>query len=167
MDFASNQRWRCHNKQCLISWSEPFHCQGDQRCISHKKIWEYFDIPFISIASEPKNPASVFERPMKNNIHERKKVSSKSVMPCYKYADKSNDSDYPDLTSDSGEDSDESDVDFATRLILEYGVATVPFSAFQHEKTKNQLIRICFAKPDDVLEKAAKKLKGVTARVLS
>ena len=63
--------------------------------------------------------------------------------------------------------SDESDVDFATRLILEYGVATVPFSAFQHEKTKNQLIRICFAKPDDVLEKAAKKLKGVTARVLS
>jgi len=57
--------------------------------------------------------------------------------------------------------SDESDVDFATRLIMEYGVATVPFSAFQHEKTKNQLIRICFAKPDEVLKEAAKKLKSV------
>lgn len=57
--------------------------------------------------------------------------------------------------------SDESDIDFATRLILEYGIATVPFSAFQHEKTKNQLIRICFAKPDEVLREAAKKLKSI------
>lgn len=57
--------------------------------------------------------------------------------------------------------SDESDIDFAIRLILEYGVATVPFSAFQHEKTKSQLIRICFAKPNNVLEKAAKILKSI------
>jgi methionine transaminase len=57
--------------------------------------------------------------------------------------------------------SDEPDIDFATRLLLEYGVATIPLSAFQHEKTKNQLVRICFAKPDDVLEEAAKKLKSV------
>lgn len=57
--------------------------------------------------------------------------------------------------------SDELDFDFATRLIREYGVATVPFSAFQHEKTKNQFIRICFAKPDKVLEESAKKLKSV------
>lgn len=57
--------------------------------------------------------------------------------------------------------SDESDVDFATRLILEYGVATIPFSAFQHEKTKNQLIRVCFAKPDEVLIDAAKRLKSI------
>jgi methionine aminotransferase len=57
--------------------------------------------------------------------------------------------------------SDEPDIDFATRLIIEYGVATIPFSAFQHEKTKNQLIRICFAKPEELLEEAAKKLKSV------
>jgi len=60
--------------------------------------------------------------------------------------------------------SDESDIDFAIRLIVDYGVATVPFSAFQHEKTKSQLIRICFAKPDEVLKEAAKKLKSVTAK---
>jgi len=57
--------------------------------------------------------------------------------------------------------SDESDIDFATRLIAEHGVSTVPFSAFQHEKTKNQLIRICFAKPNELLEEAAHKLKRV------
>ena len=56
---------------------------------------------------------------------------------------------------------DESDIDFASRLILEFGVATVPFSAFQHEKTKYQLLRVCFAKPDEVLIEAAKKLKNV------
>lgn len=60
--------------------------------------------------------------------------------------------------------SDESNIDFAIRLIVDYGVATVPFSAFQHEKTKSQLIRICFAKPDEVLKEAAKKLKSVTAK---
>jgi len=60
--------------------------------------------------------------------------------------------------------SDEPDIDFAIRLIREYGVATVPFSAFQHEKTKNQLIRICFAKPDELLREAANKLKSVPVR---
>ena len=61
---------------------------------------------------------------------------------------------------------DETDIDFASRLILEYGVATVPFSAFQHEKTKFQLIRICFAKPDELLIEAAKKLRSVQATLL-
>ena len=61
--------------------------------------------------------------------------------------------------------SDEPDIEFATRLILEYGVATVPFSAFQHEKTKNQLIRICFAKPDELLIEAVKKLKSVPVSI--
>ena len=57
--------------------------------------------------------------------------------------------------------SDETDVDFASRLILEFGIATVPFSAFQHEKTKFRLLRICFAKPDDLLIEATKKLNSV------
>lgn len=60
--------------------------------------------------------------------------------------------------------SDESDLDFAIRVVLEYGVATVPFSAFHHEKTKDKIIRICFAKPDAVLEETAKKLKSIPVR---
>jgi methionine aminotransferase len=60
--------------------------------------------------------------------------------------------------------SDESDLDFAIRLVNEFGVATVPFSAFQHEKTKNQLIRVCFAKPDALLIEAGNKLKSVPIR---
>jgi len=54
-----------------------------------------------------------------------------------------------------------SDVDFAIKLITEFGVATFPFSAFQHEKTKNQLIRVCFAKSNTVLEQAAHCLNKI------
>lgn len=57
--------------------------------------------------------------------------------------------------------SDLPDVDFAIKLIMDYGVATVPFSAFQHEKTKNQLIRVCFAKSNSVLEDAALRLNKI------
>lgn len=57
--------------------------------------------------------------------------------------------------------SDFADVDFATKLITEYGVATVPFSAFQHEKTKNQLIRVCFANSNKLLEQAAHQLNKI------
>ena len=50
MDFASNEKWRCHNKQCQISWSEPFHCQGDERCISFQKFCLHFSIPYTDVS---------------------------------------------------------------------------------------------------------------------
>jgi methionine aminotransferase len=61
--------------------------------------------------------------------------------------------------------SDLTDVDFAIKLITEHGVATVPFSAFQHEKTKNQLLRVCFAKSNKVLEQAAHQLNKIPAYI--
>jgi methionine aminotransferase len=57
--------------------------------------------------------------------------------------------------------SDLNDVDFAIKLINDFGVATVPFSAFLHEKNKHQLVRICFAKSNKILEEAANILNSV------
>jgi len=57
--------------------------------------------------------------------------------------------------------SDEPDTEFVMRLVKEYKVATIPFSAFQHEKTKMQMIRVCFAKTNELLEEAAYRLKNV------
>jgi methionine aminotransferase len=57
--------------------------------------------------------------------------------------------------------SDESDVDFTYRLATDFGVAVVPVSAFMHEKNKMKLIRICFAKENETLERAAEKLRSV------
>jgi len=57
--------------------------------------------------------------------------------------------------------SDESDLDFTYRLATDFGVAVVPVSAFMHEKNKMKLVRICFAKENETLEKAAEKLRSV------
>jgi methionine aminotransferase len=62
---------------------------------------------------------------------------------------------------DYSEISDEPDIDFALRLIKEHGVATVPLSIFQHDKGKFKLLRVCFAKPNEILEMAAERLKSV------
>jgi len=57
--------------------------------------------------------------------------------------------------------SDESDVDFTFRLASEYGVGVIPVSAFLHEKNKLKLVRICFAKNNETLEKATERLRMV------
>lgn len=54
--------------------------------------------------------------------------------------------------------SDEGEMEFATRLIEEYGVASVPVSAFYHKKDDHKMLRFCFAKKDETLEKAAEIL---------
>ena len=55
--------------------------------------------------------------------------------------------------------SDESDKDFCKRITKEYGVAAIPVSAFYKEGTDNKVIRFCFSKKDETLEKAANRLR--------
>ncbi len=54
--------------------------------------------------------------------------------------------------------SDEPDVEFARRLTTEYGVAAIPPSVFYSEEDDHRVLRFCFAKTDETLEKAAEKL---------
>ncbi len=61
--------------------------------------------------------------------------------------------------------SDEDDVTFAKRLLEDYGIATVPISAFYHENIKHKLIRVCIAKENKDLEKAAEILLKVPSTV--
>ena len=51
--------------------------------------------------------------------------------------------------------SNESDQVFAQKLVSEYGVATIPMSAFYHDGTDHKVIRLCFAKENKTLEAAA------------
>lgn len=57
--------------------------------------------------------------------------------------------------------SDESDKDFSIRLLKEFGVATIPVSAFYQKDTDHQIIRFCFAKENSTLALAAEKLRNV------
>lgn len=57
--------------------------------------------------------------------------------------------------------SDEKDTDFSMRLIKEFGVATIPVSAFYQKGTDHKIIRFCFAKAHETLALAAEKLKNI------
>ncbi len=61
--------------------------------------------------------------------------------------------------------SDEPDTAFAERLARDFGVATLPISAFYHEKIKSRYIRICFAKDNKKLEEAAERLLKVPTMI--
>jgi methionine aminotransferase len=54
---------------------------------------------------------------------------------------------------------DEKDTDLAIRLTKEFGVASIPISVFYHKPQDNKVLRFCFAKGEDTLEKAAEKLR--------
>jgi methionine aminotransferase len=54
--------------------------------------------------------------------------------------------------------SDENERDFAIRLTKEYGVATIPTSAFYKNKEDNKVLRFCFSKNESTLEEAANRL---------
>ena len=54
--------------------------------------------------------------------------------------------------------SDESDKDLAIRITKEYGVATIPVSAFYQSGKDDKVIRFCFAKKRQTLESAVERL---------
>jgi methionine aminotransferase len=55
--------------------------------------------------------------------------------------------------------SDEPASAFAQRLVRDYGVATIPLSAFYQDGTDHRVIRFCFAKRDETLLEAARRLQ--------
>jgi methionine aminotransferase len=57
--------------------------------------------------------------------------------------------------------SDEPDLDFCKRLTTDFGVAAIPVSSFYSNLKDEKVIRLCFAKTEDILEKAGKLLERV------
>ncbi|TWI98154.1 methionine aminotransferase [Mucilaginibacter frigoritolerans] len=58
---------------------------------------------------------------------------------------------YKDIT-------DEKDSDFALRLTREFGVASIPVSGFYSKGTDHHVLRFCFAKRQETLDKAVDRL---------
>ena len=62
--------------------------------------------------------------------------------------------DYSEITK-------EYDVDFAKRLTIKNGLASIPLSVFNNNSLDNKVLRFCFAKKKETLEKAAQILNKV------
>jgi methionine aminotransferase len=56
---------------------------------------------------------------------------------------------------------DEDDASFAIRLTKEHGVASIPTSPFLSRSRAPKVLRFCFAKKDETLERAAERLRRV------
>lgn len=54
--------------------------------------------------------------------------------------------------------SKEKEMEFASRLVKEHKIASIPVSAFYQKQEDNKMLRFCFAKTDETLEKAAEIL---------
>jgi methionine aminotransferase len=53
------------------------------------------------------------------------------------------------------------DTEFVRQLIVEHGVAAIPVSVFYASGRDEKMIRLCFAKTEETLEKAADILRKV------
>ncbi|MDZ7848442.1 MAG: methionine aminotransferase [Owenweeksia sp.] len=62
---------------------------------------------------------------------------------------------------DYSELSDEADTEFAKRLTVEHGIASIPLSVFYHQPKDHKVLRFCFAKDDQTLKKAGEILTGI------
>lgn len=62
---------------------------------------------------------------------------------------------------DYSEITQENDVNYAKRLTVESGVASIPLSVFNTNNLDNKVLRFCFAKEDDTLKRAADNLNGI------
>ncbi len=102
---------------------------------------------YLSLGSEIQQKRDYFVKLMANTPFIRI-PSSGSYFECYSFANISK----------------EKDMDFAKRLIKEYGVAGIPVSAFYKSGKDESLIRFCFAKQLSTLESAASQLANVPIR---
>ncbi len=60
--------------------------------------------------------------------------------------------------------SNESEVDFAKKLAIEAGVATIPVSAFYQNGKEDKVLRFCFAKKEKTLNNAVERLVAFELR---
>jgi aspartate/methionine/tyrosine aminotransferase len=58
----------------------------------------------------------------------------------------------------------EDDRTFALRAVRDHGVASIPVSAFYAEDPVRHILRLCFAKADDTLDEAVRRLAAARAR---
>jgi methionine aminotransferase len=57
--------------------------------------------------------------------------------------------------------SEEKDTEIAKRLVTDFGVASIPLSAFYTKNIDDKILRFCFAKEQSTLEQAVEKLMKI------
>jgi methionine aminotransferase len=90
-----------------------------------------------------------FYQQKRDDFREKMKNSRFELLPC--------EGTYFQLANYS-QISDENDIEFAKRLVLEHGVATIPLSVFNANGEDRKMLRFCFAKDENTIQQATEKL---------
>jgi methionine aminotransferase len=61
---------------------------------------------------------------------------------------------YKDISKDK-------DVEYSKKLTVENKIASIPVSVFYHKPVDNLMLRFCFAKSEETLDKAAEILNKI------
>jgi len=151
-----------------FSFGKTFHCTGWKMgyCVApanlmgeYRKVHQFncftCNTPIqFAIADVLKNKESYtslpdFMQQKRDYFHEKMKQTKFTALPSY--------GSYFQLYSYK-DISDENEMDFAVRLTKEYGVATIPTSAFYKNGTDNKVLRFCFSKKEATLDAAVDRL---------
>jgi methionine transaminase len=154
-----------------FSFGKTFHCTGWKMgyCIApanlmseYRKVHQFncftCNTPIqFAIADVLKNKESyttlpAFMQEKRDHFQEKMKQTRFTALPSY--------GSYFQLYSYK-DISNESEMDFAVRLTKEYGVATIPTSAFYKNGIDNKVLRFCFSKKKEKLDAAVDRLKKV------
>jgi methionine aminotransferase len=166
--ISANTRKKLHDKTIIISsFGKTFHITGwkigylvapENLMIEIKKVHQFLVFSVNSIAqialSNYLDKVNVQEL---GAFYQDKRDLFRNLIKDSKFELLPSEGSYFQVASYASI-SNENDVDFTKRLVLEHGVATIPMSVFNADGRDNKLIRFCFAKDTDTLTQAALKL---------
>jgi methionine aminotransferase len=140
-------------------WKMGYCCAPEELTKEFRKIHQFVvfavNTPIqLAIATFMKDVSNIKKL---NKFYQDKRDSFASLIKDSRFSLKSCSGTYFQLL-DYSKISDKHDLEFSEYLTKEIGVATIPLSPFFSKCSEEKLIRICFAKKDEILKQAADKL---------
>jgi methionine transaminase len=140
-------------------WKIGYCCAPENLTTEFRKFHQFIvfavNTPIqLAIAEFLKDEKNITELP---HFYQNKRNLFSSLLKESKFIFKKCDGTYFQLL-DYSNLSTKNDLEFSEYLTKEIGVAVIPLSPFYKNCNYDKLIRVCFAKKDEVLEQAAKKL---------
>lgn len=143
-------------------WKMGYCCAPENLTTEFRKFHQFIvftvNTPIqLAVAEFLKDVTNIYSLP---HFYQAKRDLFSSFIKNSKFILKNCDGTYFQLL-DYSRISDKNDLEFSEYLTKEIGVAVIPISPFYKDGTNNKLIRVCFAKRDEVLKEAAEKLVSI------
>ncbi|PWA07207.1 methionine aminotransferase [Flavobacterium psychrotolerans] len=166
--ISANQRQKLWERSVIVSsFGKSFHITGwkigyliapESLMIEIKKVHQFLVFSVNSLAQYAINDyIDLVEVSELGSFYQQKRDFFRTLMQETKFELFRCEGTYFQVASYANF-SDENDLDFAKRLVTDYGVATIPLSPFYGEGKDVKCLRFCFAKDDDTLIKATERL---------